>query len=70
MGQMVTNQFETLKMELDQCQWYLFERKFRKIYLTFLAFADQPTTIYGYGQIECIRTSLKAVITPVCTYKR
>lgn len=62
MGQMATNQFDEFETKLDECNWYLFEMKLQRIYLMFLANAKQPTTINGYGHIECVRVSLKKVI--------
>lgn len=66
-GQMVTNQFDEFEVELEKCKWYLFETKFQRNYLIFLSIAEQPTTTYGYGHIECLRASLKKVISHVYT---
>lgn len=62
MCQLVTNQFYEFEMELGQCKWYLLEMKLQRIYHIFLTNANQPTTVHGYGHIECVRISLKKII--------
>lgn len=66
MGQTVTNQFVEFEVELHRSKWYLFKTELQRNYLIFLAIAEQSITAYGYGQIECIRLSLKKVISHVC----
>lgn len=65
LGHSVANQFYEFEMELQKCKWYFFEMKLQRIYLIFLEIAGQPTTINGYGNIECERVSLKRVISRV-----
>lgn len=67
MGHTVTNQFDAFELELEQCKWHLFDKKLQRIYLIFLAIVEQQTTINGYGNIECVRVSLKRVISHVYT---
>lgn len=65
LGHTVTSQFDAFEWELEQTKWFLFESKLQQIYLIFLAIAEQSTTINGYGNIECVRVSLKRVISHV-----
>lgn len=62
MGEMVTNQFEMFERALGQCNWYLFSMKLQRIHLIVVANAQQPTIVHGFGNIVCIRESMKQVI--------
>lgn len=62
MGEMVTNQFNDFAMELGQCKWYSFSMKLQRIYLIVLANAEQSISVRGYGNIVCVRESMKRVI--------
>lgn len=61
MGQMVTTQHNVFEEELHQCSWYLFPMKLQRIHLIVLANAENAPTVSGFGNIECLRTSLKNV---------
>lgn len=63
MGQMVASQFDMFEKELCQCNFYLFSRKLQQIHLIVLANAQQPTTVNGFGNLECMRQSMKTVIS-------
>lgn len=60
-GQTVTDRFNDFEMELQQCKWYSFELKLQRNFFLFASIAEKPTTTYGYGHIECVRSSLKKV---------
>lgn len=62
MGEMVTIQFNDFEMELGQCNWHLFPLKLQRIYLIILANAEQSITVHGFGNIVCVRESMKRVI--------
>lgn len=70
LGHTVTSQFDEFEWELEQSKWYLFESKLQRIYLIFMAVAEQSTSINGYGNIECVRVSLKRVIWHTCAHQR
>lgn len=62
MGETVANQFNEFEKELGQRNWYSYSLKLQRIYIFVLANAEQPTTVHGFGNIVCVRESMKTVI--------
>ena len=60
-GEMVTNGFEIINDELKQCKWYLLPLKIQQMISIFVANAQQPTFIRGFGNIFCTRETFKIV---------
>lgn len=61
LGETVANQYALLNDELCQCDWYLFSVEMQQLLLTFMSFSQQPVTIRGYGNTQCIRETFKKV---------
>lgn len=60
-GQMVTDAFELISNELNQCKCYLVPLEMQRMLLILLANVQQSTFIRGYGNIYCTRETFKNV---------
>lgn len=60
-GEMVANDFIDFEKELGQCNWYLFTLRLQRIYIIVLMNAEQSTVVHGFGNIVCVRESMKRV---------
>lgn len=60
-GEMVTNAFESFDEELRRCKWYLFPTDLKYMLVVAIANAQRPTTIRGYGDIQCTRNAFRKV---------
>ena len=56
---MVTNQFEMLNMELNRCNWHLLSGEMRQMLVIVMTITQQPTVIWGFGNISCARQCSK-----------
>lgn len=61
LGEMVINQFNGFEKDLCQCKWYLFPIEIQQMLLIFVADAQHPISIRGYGNIVCTRDAFKSV---------
>lgn len=61
-GEMITNQFNMFRNELDQTSWYLYPIEMQRMLVIVMANAQQPTIISGFGNAVCVRDSFKKVI--------
>lgn len=60
-GEMVTTQFENFSSELEKCNWYTFPNDFQKMFVILLQNAQKPVIIYGFGNVFCMRDTVKKV---------
>lgn len=63
LGEMVCNQFEMFNDSLEQCNWYSLPIEMQQMMIIFMANAQQPTWISGFGNILCTRDTFKKVIS-------
>lgn len=67
-GQIVTDQFGTFEAQLCQCKWYMWPNEVQQMFMIMMVNAQQPTFIYGYGNIECTRYTFQKVNCPTFLY--
>lgn len=60
-GESVTEQFEMIKFELGQRNWYLFPLEMQQTFLIVLANAKQPKYVQGFANVICSRKAFKNV---------
>lgn len=58
----VSGEFESFDMKLSRSDWHLLSSKMQRLYLIFVAYAQQTPNIQGYGNISCNRETFKRVI--------
>lgn len=61
LGEKVTYQFNLFNEELCNCDWFLFPKEMKRIYLIVFLGAQQPTVIQGYASTTCTRNTFKNV---------
>lgn len=61
MGEMMSGEFDAFDAELGQLEWYLFPHEIQRLFIVSIANAQHPTNIQGYGQILCVRETVKKV---------
>lgn len=61
LGEMITTQFDAFNAELGQREWYLFPCEIQRLFIVVIANAQHSTYIQGYGQILCLRETMKKV---------
>lgn len=62
LGEWVTHQFNLYNHALNDCDWYTFPIKVRRIYLIVLVGVQDPVIIHGYAGTVCTRDAFKKVI--------
>lgn len=60
-GEMVTHQFNVFSEELYMCDWYMFPLELQRMLIIFIANAQQPATVHGFGDTTCTRDTFKRV---------
>lgn len=60
-GEMVTSQFDLFNLELSKCNWHLFSMNMQQLLIVFMANAQQPTIVCGFGNIFCVREVFRKV---------
>lgn len=65
---MVAAQFNRFDDVLNECKWYLFPTRVKRIFLIFICETQQLTQFRGYGNIECTRQAFERVIHPYGIY--
>lgn len=58
---MVTNQFNFFNAKLGQCNWYSYSMEIQQMLVIFIAEAQRPTNIRGFGNRLCARDTFKRV---------
>lgn len=61
-GARMTDQFEAIGDELEQCNWYTLPIKMQQLYIIFLADTQNSINITSFAGIECTRETSKKVI--------
>lgn len=60
-GELVADQFEIFNDAIIQSNWYLAPIQIQKMLIIVMANSQRPTLIRGYGNILCVRETLKKV---------
>lgn len=60
-GEMLSNEFNTINDEFYRCRWYLLPAQMRRVFWMILANTQQPVVIEGYGNVSCMRETFKKV---------
>lgn len=61
LGQSVDNEFDSLRVVIWNCDWYLLPHKWQRMFVIIIGNAQEPKSIRGFGNIECTRESFKRV---------
>ena len=63
-GERISEQFESLGEEVEQCDWHLLPVNMQRMYLIFLSITQQPIHIRSYAGFICSRDTFKQVLDP------
>lgn len=62
LGERMAGQWQAFNDALSQCDWYLFPMEMQRMFVILTVNAQQFKLIQGFGNLPCIRETVKRVI--------